>query len=55
MPNNLVRFDPTTERFQSWPIPSGYAQIRDLAVTPEGDIAFATGTTNRVGIADITE
>lgn len=55
VPNTLVRFDPNIERFQSWPVPSGYAQIRDLAVTPEGDIAFATGTTNRIGIADITE
>ena len=55
VPNTLVRFDPANERFQTWPIPSGYAQVRDLAVTKDGDLAFAAGSTNRVGIADITE
>jgi virginiamycin B lyase len=53
VPNTLVRFDPRSETFQSFAIPSGYAIVRDLAVTASGDLAFATDVTNRIGIADI--
>ncbi len=40
-PDPLVRFDPVTETFQSWPIPSGniYAGIlRNMRATREGNI-----------------
>jgi virginiamycin B lyase len=53
LPNTLVRFDPATERFQSWAIPSGYALVRDLAVTKTRNLAFAGGSSNTVGIAEI--
>jgi len=54
MPNALVRFDPAKEEFQSWAL-SGYGVIRDLAVTADGDLAFAMGTLNRVGVIDIED
>jgi virginiamycin B lyase len=53
LPNTLVRFDPRSETFQTFAIPSGYAIVRDLAVTANGDLAFAADVTNRIGIADI--
>ncbi len=53
-PNTLVRFDPATERFQSWPL-TGFGVVRDLAATEDGDLAFAMGTLNRVGLIEIDE
>jgi virginiamycin B lyase len=35
-PNILVRFDPTTETFHRWPIPSGGGVIRNMTPTPGG-------------------
>jgi virginiamycin B lyase len=55
LPNTLVRFDPRSEAFQTFAIPSGYALVRDLAVTRDGDLAFATDVSNGIGIADIAE
>jgi virginiamycin B lyase len=54
IPNALVRFDSSTERFQSWPL-SGYGVVRDLAVTADGAIAFAMGSLNRVGLIEIVD
>jgi virginiamycin B lyase len=53
-PNVLVRFDPASERFQSWPL-SGFGVVRDLAATKQGDLAFAMGSLNRVGLIEISE
>ncbi len=50
-PDMLVRFDPATEEFQSWPIPSGnvYAGIiRHMRATREGDILIHQSSTNRI-------
>ena len=33
-PNTIVRFDPKTERFQTWAIPSGGYIVRKMDVTP---------------------
>jgi virginiamycin B lyase len=54
LPNTLVRFDPETESFQSWPL-SGFGVVRDLAATQDGDLAFAMGSLNRVGLIEIGE
>ena len=35
-PNALVRFDPKTERFQTWTIPSGGGVVRNMMPTPDG-------------------
>ena len=50
-PDTPVRFDPKTETFQSWPIPSGniYAGIlRNMRTTREGNILIHQSGTNRV-------
>ena len=50
-PDNLVRFDPKTEKFQSWPIPSGgvYAGIiRHMGATREGNLLIHQSSTNRI-------
>jgi virginiamycin B lyase len=47
----LVRFDPATEVFQSWPIPSGnvYAGIvRNMRPTRDGDLLIHQSSTNRI-------
>ena len=53
-PNALVRFDPRTKRFQSWPL-SGYATVREFAVTQDGNLVFAMGSLNRLAMAVISE
>jgi len=52
-PDALVRFDPATERFQSWSIPSGYGIIRRTWVTKAGDLLIHQTSSNRVGIVKI--
>ena len=50
-PDALVRFDPATERFQSWPIASGriYAGInRHMRPTPDGNLLIHQTATNRI-------
>jgi virginiamycin B lyase len=50
-PDTLVRFDPATERFQSWVIPSGgvYAGIvRHMRPTREGNLLIHQSSTNRI-------
>jgi virginiamycin B lyase len=48
-----VRFDPKTERFQSWAVPSGVGIIRHMRKTPDGNLAIHQTSTNRVGLAII--
>jgi hypothetical protein len=50
-PDMLVRFDPKTESFQSWPIPSGgiYAGIvRHMRPTRDGNLLIHQSSTNRI-------
>jgi virginiamycin B lyase len=50
-PDPLVRFDPATETFQSWPIPSGgiYSGIlRHGRATREGNLLIHQSATNRI-------
>jgi virginiamycin B lyase len=50
-PDALVRFDPATERFQSWAVPSGgiYAGIiRHMRPTREGNLLIHQSSTNRI-------
>jgi virginiamycin B lyase len=48
-PDALVRFDPATERFQSWAIPSGIGIIRNGWVTRDGDLLIHQSSSNRIG------
>ena len=47
-PNMVVRFDPKTERFQSWPIPGGGNIVRNTSVTREGNFVLANSLMNQV-------
>ncbi len=50
-PDALVRFDPKTETFQSWAIPSGGVHagiIRHMRATPDGNLIIHQSSTNRI-------
>ena len=53
-PNTLVRFDPKTEIFSSWAIPSGGGVVRNMMPTPDGKhLALAESGVNMVGLVSI--
>jgi virginiamycin B lyase len=52
-PNTLVRFDPKSEKFQTWVIPSGGGVVRNMDVTRDGNIALACSGVNRIGLVHI--
>jgi virginiamycin B lyase len=49
-PNTLVRFDPRTQKFQTWVIPGGGGVVRNMSVTRDGNIAIAESGVNKVGL-----
>ena len=49
-PDVLLRFDPQTEQFQSWPIPSGVGIIRNMRATHDGNLVIHQSSTNTVGL-----
>jgi len=52
-PDALVRFDPETEAFQSWAIPSGVGIVRNMWVTRDGNLLIHQSSSNRVGLVEI--
>ncbi len=52
-PNTLVRFDPKTEKFQSWIIPSGGIVVRNMMANKEGNLVLACSGANRVALVEI--
>jgi virginiamycin B lyase len=52
-PNTVVRFDPETEKFQSWAIPGGGDIVRNMDVTRDGNPVLANSLTNQVGLVQI--
>jgi virginiamycin B lyase len=52
-PNTIVRFDPITEKFQSWAIPGGGDIVRNMDVTPDGNPVTANSLVNQVGLVEI--
>ncbi len=54
-PNTVIRFDPKTEKFQSWAIPGGGDIVRNMAVTREGNPVMANSLVNAVGLVEIGE
>jgi len=52
-PNALVRFDPQTEKFQSWIIPAGGGIVRNMMATQDGDLVMAESGVNRVALVDV--
>ena len=50
-PDALVRFDPATETFQSWAIPSGKVYggiVRHMRTTRDGNLLIHQTSTNRI-------
>jgi virginiamycin B lyase len=54
-PNTVVRFDPKTEKFQSWAIPGGGNIVRNTDVTKNGDFVLANSLTNEVTLVRVTK
>lgn len=54
-PDTLVRFDPATEQFQSWAIPSGVGIIRNMWVTKDNNLLIHQSSSNRVGLVKILD
>ena len=52
-PNTVVMFDPATEKFQAWPIPSGGGVVRNVSVTRNGHLALSG--VNKVGLVEISK
>jgi virginiamycin B lyase len=53
-PNALVRFDPKTEKFQTFPIPSGGGVVRNMMPTKDGKgLVMAESGVNRVAVVTI--
>ena len=52
-PNTMVRFDPKTEKFQTFAIPSGGGVLRHFEATRDGNIATANSGVNKIGLVEI--
>ena len=52
-PNTIVRFDPKTEKFQSWAIPGGGDIVRNMSVTADGNPVTANSLVNQVGLVQV--
>jgi virginiamycin B lyase len=53
-PNTLVRFEPATERFQTWNIPSGGGIVENISVTRDGNLALAERDVNKIALVTIS-
>jgi virginiamycin B lyase len=54
-PNTVVRFDPKTEKFQSWAIPDGGYIVRNTSVTQDGNFVLANSLNNGVTLVTISK
>src|SRR5947199_164980 len=52
-PNMVVRFDPKTEKFQTWVIPGGGNIVRNTDVTRDGNFVLANSLVNAVTLVEI--
>ncbi len=52
-PNTVVRFDPKTEKFQSWTIRGGGNIVRNTSVTRDGNLVLANSLVNAVTLVRI--
>ncbi|HUL91676.1 MAG TPA: hypothetical protein VLV56_04940 [Burkholderiales bacterium] len=53
MPNTVVRFDPKTEKFQTWAIPGGGNIVRNTDVTKDGNFVLANSLVNTVTLVTV--
>ena len=50
----LVRFDPATEKFQTWPIlPSGGGTVRHMVLAADGSLWLADSETDTITKVEI--
>ena len=54
-PNTLVRFDPKTEKFQTWIIPSGGGVVRNMMRTSNGNLVLAESGVNKVAVVEVRD
>jgi virginiamycin B lyase len=54
-PNTIVRFDPVTRTFATWPVPSGGGTIRNMVATLRGDLYIACSGVNTVGVVKVVQ
>ncbi|MGH7792452.1 MAG: virginiamycin B lyase family protein, partial [Thermodesulfobacteriota bacterium] len=54
-PNTIVRFNPKTQSFSNWPIPSGGGVVRHIVATPEGNLYLACSGVNKVAIVEVKQ
>jgi virginiamycin B lyase len=52
-PNTLVRFDPKTEKFQTWVIPAGGGVVRNMMHFADGKLALTESGVNVVALVTI--
>jgi virginiamycin B lyase len=51
-PNTVTRFDLESEKFQSWPIPSGGGVVRNMMPTRDGNLVLACSGVNKVALVE---
>ena len=49
----LVRFDPKSEKFQTWAIPAGGGVVRNMMTTRDGNLVMAESALNMVALVTI--
>ena len=54
-PNTLVRFDPKSEKFQTWAIPSGGGVVRNMMATKDGNLVLAESAMNKIALVEIVK
>ena len=52
--NMLVRFNPETKKFQTWPIPGGGGTVRNMEIDKHGDLWLAESGVGRISRVKIT-
>jgi virginiamycin B lyase len=52
-PNTLVRFDPSSNQFDHWRIPSGGGVVHNMVVAPDNQLYLAESGVNKLAIAEI--
>ena len=52
-PNTIVHFDPQSEKFQTWKIPSGGIVVRNMMATSEGNLVMACSGANGLALVTI--
>ena len=54
-PNTLVRFDPHSEKFQTWAIPSGGGVVRNMMPMRNSRLVLAESGAGKVAMVDVKE